>query len=157
MKIETAEKTKSLGQKFETDKTIFKLTCYYSHKPNGDPWNYTDISQERNRKFHDSHDFILTPNGYITRHDLALNKLLNHIKKHEANIISCLLFYNNHYEKKQYLIGKFYKDETKSQFVQPLFKSYDNGSVFFSELIGKPLGEFDLIHRFLTKKVRKLR
>lgn len=149
-----AEKIENKNQNFETDLTVFKLCCYYSHRPNGLPWDYTEIAQEKNKKYHDSHDFILTPKGYITRHDIAYNKLLNHMVKHEKNIISCLLFLNVHYEKKQYLIGKFFKNPDKNQFVQPMFKELPDKTVYFDYLLGNPLAEWPLIHRNLTKNIR---
>ena len=138
------------GQKMrETDLTKFKLVVYYSHKSSGVPYSYLDIEGKKNRKYHDSHDFILTSEGNKTRHDLALNKLLNHLEKWKSHIYSALIFVNDFTNSQQLLIGKFHKNEEFNQFIQPLFKSYDNNQVFYSDLIAPPLQIYALRSKIL--------
>lgn len=159
-----------LKPKHEPDTTKFKLCVWYDKKPNGEHYTQFEKESNKNRKYHDSIDYILTPLGYVTRHDEALNKLLHHVEKYKANIIRALLYVNDHINDKQYLIGKFERDETKSQFIQPLFKHYDKiqytekiietnktvtgfeiqnktlstSQVFYSGLLAQPLSEYKL-------------
>ena len=141
------------GQKNrETDLTKFKLVVYYSHKASGVPYSYLDIEGKKNRKYHDSHDFILTADGYKTRHDLALNKLLSHLEKWKSHIYSALIFVNDFVKGEQLLIGKFHRNEEFNEFIQPLFKSYDNNQVFVSDLIAPPLQVYKLQNKILPKK-----
>lgn len=114
-----------LKPKHEPDTTKFKLVVWYDKKPSGEYYTQFEKASNKNRKYHDSIDFILTPGGYITRHDEAYNKLLNHLEKWKENIIRAQLFMNDFVNDKQYLIGKFERDETKSFFVQPDFKHYE--------------------------------
>ena len=71
---------------YTKDKTAFKLCVYYSHRSNGTAYNIAEISRKEHRKYHDSIDYINTTNGWLTRHDLAYNKLINHLKKHRDKI-----------------------------------------------------------------------
>lgn len=123
--------------KHEQDTTKFKLICWYSEKPNGEYYSELEKQQNRNRKYHDSIDFILTPGGYITRHDEALNKLLHHLEKYKSKIINAWLLMNDFADSKQYLIGQFFKDENKNKFIQPLFTHYSkvqyNEKIIFSK------------------------
>lgn len=145
------KKTEQKTKKNQSDRTAFKLCVYYSHKPTGIPYTYIETGLKKNRKYHDSHDFILSGNGYVTRHDLALNKLLTHLEKHKDKITQALLFANDHVNKKQYLIGQFGKNEEFNRFIQPEFISYDNKNIFFNGLIAPPIEEFDLHYFNLVK------
>lgn len=136
----------------ESDLTKFKLVVYYSHKSSGVPYSYLDIEGKKNRKYHDSHDFILTPDGYKTRHDLALNKLLSHLEKWKSHIYSALIFVNDFVKSEQLLIGKFHRNEEFNEFIQPIFKSYDNNQVFFSDLLAPPLQIYKLKKQITPKQ-----
>lgn len=172
--METTNKNYKRGilakPKHEPDTTKFKLVVFYEKKPNGEYWTQYEKAEKKNRKYHDSIDFILTPVGYVTRHDEALNKLLHHIEKFKDNISTALLYMNDFANDKQYLIGKFSKDETKNVFVQPVFKYYQKltytekvventklpaqfeikektittSQVFADSLLGAPLVEYKL-------------
>lgn len=111
--------------KHERDTTKFKLIVWYSEKPNGEYYSEIEKLQNKNRKYHDSIDFILTPGGYVTRHDEALNKLLHHLEKYKSKIINAWLLMNDFADGKQYLIGQFFKDENKNKFIQPIFTNYN--------------------------------
>jgi hypothetical protein len=158
--------------KRENDTTVFKLCVWYDKKTNGEYFTQWEKDVNKNRKYHDSIDFILTSGGYITRHDEALNKLLNHITKWEGHIIRALLYYNDFAHEKQYLIGKFDRDKTKNVFIQPLFEhkqkvfytekvfynlktdeppaikeqKIETNNVFCVGLLAKPLNEYSLKH-----------
>lgn len=129
---------------YQKDQTAFKLCVYYSHKSNGIAYNIAEITHKHHRKYHDSIDFIPVQNGWLTRHDLALQKLLNHLKKHREKIFSALLFANNHKAKKQYLIGRFNKNTDFDIQVMPQFYKHPDGSVTISGLNQAPLETFDL-------------
>ena len=142
--------------KHEPDTTKFKLICWYNQKPNGEFYTELEKLQNKNRKYHDSIDFILTPGGNVTRHDEALNKLLHHVEKYKERIINAWLVMNNFADGKQFLIGQFFTDSDKNKFIQPIFKNYPkecyklNGEtitvnqVFATELMGEPLREWRL-------------
>lgn len=158
--------------KKEFDSTAFKLVCWYNQKPNGIFYTQQEIDANKNRKYHDSIDFILTTSGNVTRHDEALNKLLHHLEKYKQRIINAWLFYNDHVNDKQYLIGTFSQDEHRNKFVQPTFRHYTKvyyservefnknlpaqfeikerelraNHVFVSGLLGEPLKEYRLKH-----------
>lgn len=137
--------------KHEPDSTKFKLVVYYDKKPNGEHYTQFEKASNKNRKYHDSIDFILTPGGYVTRHDEALNKLLHHLEKYKSNIINAMLFMNDHVNDKQFCIGKFSKDENKNQFIQPIFKHYQK--VIYTEKIietSKTVTGFDIQEKTLT-------
>jgi len=161
-----------LKAKHEPDTTKFKLVVWYDKKPNGEYYTQFEKAANKNRKYHDSIDFILTPAGYVTRHDEALNKLLHNLEKYKDNILNAMLLMNDFVNDKQYCIGKFSKDETKNKFIQPIFKSYqkvaytekiihsktDSGQfeikekilntnqVFVDGLLAAPLSEYQLKH-----------
>lgn len=156
----------------EKDSTKFKLICWYAEKPSGEYYSEVEKLQNKNRKYHDSIDFILTPSGYVTRHDEALNKLLQHLEKYKSRIINAWLLMNDFANSKQYLIGQFHKDENKNKFIQPLFTHYSKvkyrekiifsesnpeqfeikerelqaNEVFCTGLLAAPLREFTLRH-----------
>lgn len=131
--------------KHEPDTTKFKLVVWYDKKPNGEFYTQFEKASNKNRKYHDSIDFILTTKGNVTRHDEALNKLLHHLEKYKDNISTAMLMMNDQANDKQYCIGKFSKDETKNKFVQPLFKHYANtGHVFAFDLLAPALSEYKL-------------
>lgn len=158
--------------KHEKDTTKFKLIVWYAEKPNGEYYSEVEKLQNRNRKYHDSIDFILTPGGYVTRHDEALNKLLHHLEKYKSKIINAWLLMNDFADSKQYLIGQFFKDENKNKFIQPTFTNYQKikytekiyfdksnpeqfdikekelqvNEVFCTGLLAAPLREFTLKH-----------
>lgn len=158
--------------KHEPDTTKFKLIVWYAEKPNGEFYSEVEKLQNKNRKYHDSIDFILTPGGYVTRHDEALNKLLHHLEKYKSKIINAWLLMNDFADSKQYLIGQFFKDENKNKFVQPTFTNYQKikytekiyfdksnpeqfdikekelqvNEVFCTGLLAAPLREFTLRH-----------
>jgi len=134
-----------LKPKHEPDTTKFKLVVWYDKKLSGEYFTQFEKASNKNRKYHDSIDFILTPGGYVTRHDEALNKLLHHLEKWKDNISSAMLLMNDFTNDKQYCIGKFSKDETKNQFIQPLFKHYpEQKAVFAFDLLAPPLSEYKL-------------
>lgn len=135
-------------RKHEPDTTKFKLICWYEQKPNGEYYSEGEKMQNKNRKYHDSIDFILTPGGYITRHDEALNKLLHHLEKYKHKILNAWLLMNDFVNDKQYLIGKFHKDESKNQFVQPIFTNYSK--IQYKEKIERFGNEFEIHTRELT-------
>lgn len=146
------EIARTIQQTIETDTTKFKLCVYYSHKSNGQPYSYLDIQLRKNRKYHDSIDWILTPSGNVTRHDLAFNKLINHIDKWQKNIYSALLFVNDFASGEQLLIGKFHINNEFNQLIHPTFEEYENKSVFYNGLIGRPLGVYKIQKNILPKK-----
>lgn len=134
-----------LKPKHEPDTTKFKLVVYYDKKPNGEHYTQFEKASNKNRKYHDSIDILLTTKGYVTRHDEALNKLLHHLEKYKDNISTALLMMNDFAHDKQFCIGKFFKDETKNQFVQPTFTHYkEKDCVFCTGLLGAPLSEYTL-------------
>lgn len=146
-----AKKGILLKPKHEPDTTKFKLVVFYDKKPNGDHYTQFEKASNKNRKYHDSIDYILTPAGYVTRHDEALNKLLQHLEKYKENIDRALLFMNDHVNDKQFLIGKFSKDENKNQFIQPTFKHYQK--IIYTEKIietQKTVTGFDIQEKTLT-------
>lgn len=158
--------------KHEPDTTKFKLIVWYAEKPNGEFYSEVEKLQNKNRKYHDSIDFILTPGGYVTRHDEALNKLLHHLEKYKSKIINAWLLMNDFANSKQYLIGQFFKDENKNKFIQPTFTKYEKiqynekiifdkwnkeqfeikqreliaNQVFCTGLLAPPIREFTLKH-----------
>lgn len=129
---------------YTKDKTAFKLCVYYSHKSNGIAYNIAEISRKEHRKYHDSIDYIPIIDGWQTRHDLAYQKLINHLKKHRDKIFSALLYCNNHKANKQYLIAKFNRNiEFDHQVIPQFFKNPD-GSIVVNGLNQKPLETYDL-------------
>lgn len=158
--------------KHEPDTTKFKLCVWYEKKRNGEYYTQFEKNANKNRHYHDSIDFILTPVGYVTRHDEAYNKLLKHLEIYKDNIIRALLFMNDFANDKQYIIGKFERDETKTRIIQPVFSHYKKVSydekvifnesnpdqyeikerhleanqVFCTGLLAQPLSEFKLRH-----------
>lgn len=113
-----------LKKKHEPDTTKFKLLVYYSRKISGEYFTQLEIDDNKNRKYHDSVDFILTNGGVnITRHDEAYNKLINHLNKWQSHIIRAKMYMNDFANNKQYLIGIFEKEYTK--LVVPDFKTFD--------------------------------
>lgn len=103
--------------------TTFKLVCFYSHKPDGSPYSIAEKQTNRNRKYHDSYDFVHTKQQVtITRHDLAFLKLVEHVDKHWRKIDTCMLFYNDFQNRKEVKIGQWYKsDFDKTQLMQPIY------------------------------------
>lgn len=122
-----------LKAKHEPDTTKFKLCVWYEKKLSGEYFTQWEKSQNKNRKYHDSIDFILTIGGNVTRHDEAYNKLLHHLEKWESHIERALMYMNDFTNDKQYLIGKFEKDKTKTFIVQPEFTHYKK--MFYQEKI----------------------
>lgn len=127
---------------YEANSTKFKLCCYYSIRQNGVPYNHVEKIQKKHRKYHDSYDYINVTGGKtITRHDMALNKLLHHLETYKERIEFALLYMNDFTTDEQHLIGKFFKDESRSIFVMPSFSedSYGVGHVLCSGLQSTPL------------------
>ena len=133
-----------MQKNYKKDQSVFKLCVYYSHKSNGVAYNINEISHKEHRKYHDSFDFIPVQDGWLTRHDIAFNKLLNHLKKHRDKIFSALLFVNNFKAKKQYLIGSYNKSTDFDIQIQPNFYKHPDGSVTVQGLNQPPLKTFDL-------------
>jgi len=135
-----------------SDLTTFKLTAYYSHRNTGERYTEEEIKAKKNRKFHNSIDFVPTLYGYYTRHDTALAKLTNHISKNRQFIINALLFVNDFNLKKQFLIGKYSKSSDFDKFIQPLFiQKEQKKDVLYNGLMAEPLGIYDLKHFNLQK------
>lgn len=127
---------------YQTDQHRFKLCVYYSHKPCGTPYSVIEKNLKKHRKYHDGEfDYVHTTEGRtVTREDLAFNKLLKHLELHKAHIDSALLFVNDFAEQKQHLIGKFFRDENRSIFIQPIFMQDEMiGHVYFSHLPKSPI------------------
>jgi hypothetical protein len=129
---------------FTKDKTAFKLCVYYSHRSNGTAYNIAEITRKDHRKYHDSIDYINTANGWLTRHDLAYQKLINHLKKHRDKIFSALLYCNNHKAGKQYLIAKFNRNVEFDEQVIPQFFKNTDGSIQVNGLNQAPLETYEL-------------
>lgn len=136
--------------KHEKDTTKFKLICWYAEKPNGEYYSEIEKLQNKNRKYHDSIDFILTPGGYVTRHDIALEKLTGHVNKYRSKIINAWLLMNDFINDTQYLIGKYQKDESKDLFIQPEFKLYNKSE---TKQTAQGIVEFNLNHVFATSLI----
>ena len=117
----------------ENDSTVFKLVVWYDIKLSGSYFTQIEKDQQKNRKYHDSIDYYLIGSNYVTRHDIALNKLLNHLEKWKYNIGTgtAWLFYNDFANEQQHKIGVF--NQNTVNFVQPLFNLKD--SVKYTEKI----------------------
>lgn len=141
---------------YEANSTKFKLCCYYHIKPSGVPYTHVEKIQKKHRKYHDSYDYINVTGGKtITRHDVALNKLLHYLETHKDKIEFALLYMNDFAKDEQHLIGKFFRDETRSIFVMPSFSedSFGIGHVLCSGLQSAPLETVSLQKIKLEKKV----
>lgn len=148
-KIEKKPKT------YVSDTTKFKLCVYYSHKPDGVPYNIREINMKKHRHYHDSYDYVHTTGGKtVTRHDLAFNKLLHVIEEYKNHISFALLFVNDFVEGKQHLIGKFFKDPNRSIFIQPQFTpdSIGIGHIYYDGLTASPIETTDIQSVILTKQ-----
>jgi hypothetical protein len=130
----------------ESSTTKFKLVIYWKLKPDNTPYSVPEINLKKHRKYVDSIDFILTAKGYITRHDLALNKLLQLVEKYKERMFSCLLIMNDLVNEQELLIGKFSHIEENNNFIQPLFTSYENGNVFATGLVAPAIQISELRH-----------
>ena len=75
--MEKSDKNPANKDANTSDLSVFKLCVYYSHRSNGQSYSITEISAQEHRKYHNSIDFISSQDGWITRHDLAFNKLVN--------------------------------------------------------------------------------
>lgn len=139
----------------KTDTTVFKLCVWYSHKLDGTPYSYLEKQDNKNRKYHDSYDFVLSSDGWVTRNDLALNKLLNYLEQNKAKILNALLFCNDKMQKKQYLIGKFSQNETFNLFIMPKFTEPYKNAVFYDGLTAQPIETYELVNYSLSKNARK--
>lgn len=130
-------------QKFyEANSTKFKLCVYYAIKPSGVPYTHVEKIQKKHRKYHDSYDYVNVTGGKtITRHDMALNKLLHHLEHYKERIEFALLYMNDFITNEQHLIGKFFRDEARSIFVMPQFSedSYGIGHMVVCGLQSSPL------------------
>lgn len=125
---------KSLHKK---DNTKFKLVVWYNLKTNGMPYSIVEKNNNLNRKYHDSIDFVpsQTIDGieYITRHDLAFEKLFNHLTYYSCRIDKALMFVNDWINEEQLTIINWHNDINRTKFVNPLFKQYC-GQVFYDGL-----------------------
>jgi hypothetical protein len=137
-----------------SDKTAFKIVVWYSHHSDGTPFTPEEIKTKQNRKYHDSKDFIYSKNGWITRHDIAYQKLCTHVEKNRNKILTALLFCNDISRKKQYLISKYSKNNEFDVIIKPQFASADNRHVFFYKLVAEPLEIYELKHYKLSKKTQ---
>lgn len=140
---------------YEANSTKFKLCVYYAIKPNGEAYTHPEKILKRHRKYHDSYDYINVTGGKtITRHDIALNKLLHHLEQYKERIEFALLYMNDFVNGEQHLIGKFFKDEARSIFIMPSFSedSYGQGHVLCAGLQSSPLETVPLQKVKLTKK-----
>lgn len=149
-------KIRPLAKQFETDNTKFKLCVYYHVKPDLTVYSHVEKIQKRHRKYHDSYDYVNVTGGKtITRHDMALNKLLHHLEQYKERIEFALLYMNDFANGEQHLIGKFFRDEVRSIFVMPEFSpdSYGVGHVLVSGLQSKPLETTKLQSVILKKNV----
>lgn len=126
----------------KADQTKFKLCVWYNYKPDGTPYSIIEKNNNRNRKYHDSIDFVptQTPTGieYATRHDLAFEKLFNHLTYYSSKIDKALMFVNDFMREEQLLIINWHSDINRTKFVNPLFKQL-NGQIFFEGLSCQPL------------------
>lgn len=148
------KKIQQQEKKYVSDRTRFKLCVYYSHKPCGTPYSVIEKNFKKHRKYHDSYDYVPIKGGKtVTREDMAFNKLLHHVEHYKAYIEFALLYVNNFSDGKQYLIGKFFKDEQRSQFVMPNFKedSLGIGHCYFDGLQASPLEVSDIQQVILKK------
>jgi hypothetical protein len=139
----------------EANSTKFKLCVYYGIKPNMQPYTHVEKLQKKNRKYHDSYDYInITGGKTITRHDMALNKLLHYLEQYKERIEFALLYMNDFANNEQHLIGKFFRDEVRSIFVMPEFAedSYTKTHVLVSGLQSPPLETVPLQRVKLIKK-----
>jgi len=134
-----------------SDTSVFKLCVYYSHRSNGQTYSITEISAQEHRKYHNSIDFIASPDGWQTRHDLAFNKLVNHIKKHRDKIFTALLYANNFKTNKQFLIGKWGRTNYFDKIIIPSFTKDAKNNILINGLPCEPLETYT-IKKFYLKK-----
>jgi hypothetical protein len=110
----------------EHDSTKFKLLCWYEKKNAMEFYTQHEIDGNKNRHYHDSVDFFMgSGNQYITRHDIAFEKLVDHVKKYRDRIFVAWLFMNDFGNNAQYLIGKYNRFKHESFLVQPEFTHYE--------------------------------
>ncbi len=150
------QKITPTAKNYQSDCTRFKLCIYYSHKPDGTPYNVIERNMKKHRKYHDSYDYIHSTAGKtVTREDYGYNKLLIFLEQHKAHIEFGLLFVNDFVNQKQHLIGKFFKDENRTQLVQPMFTNdeYGIGHVYFHDLHAPALETSNLQQVTLRKQV----
>lgn len=106
------------------NKTAFKAVVYYHRKPDGVFYTVQEKADKKNRKYHDSYDYIATKEKLlVTRHDLAYNKLSNYIAKKIDNIQTCLLFAN--IQGQEYCILKIINGKVQAA-VEPIFTTGKN-------------------------------
>ncbi len=141
----------ALAQKetFITDTTVFKLVVWFNAKACGTPYTISDKQLNRNRKYIESYDWIFTKdNKKITNHELALDKLRLFYRENKENIINSILFYNDFEQRKQFLIGKFYKNSARNIYVPPIFtECNDTGQVRVEKLASIAIDKFQLIQK----------
>lgn len=103
--------------------TKFKLVCFYSHKPDRSAYTSIEKSLNRNRKYHDSYDYIHKEAGItVTRHDLAYLKIMEHMDKHWGSIERAILFLNDHTNQREIKIGVWDKANfAKNQLCEPIY------------------------------------
>lgn len=103
----------------EQNKTSFKAVVYYHRKPSGEWYSVIEKADKKNRKYHDSYDYIATKDKLlVTRHDLAYQKLSNYLAKKIDNIQTCLLFAN--IQGQEYCILKIINGKVQAA-VEPIF------------------------------------
>lgn len=145
MQLQGILKNRKLKTPYEPDTTKFKLIVWYERKRNGEFYTITEMRENKNRKYHDSIDFIKYKGENVTRHDIAYNKLLEHVKTYKANILRCWLLFNDFGNNKQYLTAIYDKyDKQKNIIVKPIFEVYNSVNVFATSLESAPLQVFDL-------------
>ena len=138
-----------------SDLSTFKLCVYYSHRSNGQAYNINEISLKEHRKFHNSIDFISSADGWLTRHDLAFNKLVNHVKKHREKIFMALLYANNFKTNKQFLLAKWGKNNEFDKIIVPTWEKNPKNEVFIHDLPCEPLETYEIKRFKLYKKAIK--
>lgn len=157
MELQGILKNRKLSKIYEPDTTKFKLIVWYERKRNGEFYTITEMRENKNRKYHDSIDFIEYKGETVTRHDIAYNKLIDHVKAYKNNILRVWLMFNDFGLNKQYLIGVYDKYNTQNnRNVKVNFEVYNQKNVFATSLESQAIQVFDLKNYFINKNFNQL-
>lgn len=138
------------NETFITDTTTFKMVVFFSHKVSGVAFSVYEKQQNKNRRYVDSYDYIVTVGGKTqTRHDLAYKKLGLFYNDHLNSIQSAILFFNDFENKKQHKIAVLYNNKARNiQACIPTFADPDeNGNVRVNGWAGNPIRSYELVNK----------
>lgn len=126
---------------FTTNRTKFKLVIYWNLKPDGTPYSVFEKQRRMNRKYIYSYDYTDVGGYNTTDHRLAMNKLLDKMKRQKDAIDKAFLIMNDWENNKELTIGDFPNgDKEQGNFVHPCFsKPNEKGHRYVHSLPREPL------------------